>query len=47
MTKIHNSKLYDLEDRTFRFAKDTALFVKQLPIMRNAGKRERNFLMRR
>lgn len=31
MTKIHNSKQYDLEDRTFRFAKDTALFVKQLP----------------
>jgi four helix bundle protein len=31
MTKIHNSKLYDLEDRPFRFAKDTALFVKQRP----------------
>jgi four helix bundle protein len=31
MTKIPNSKRYDLEDRTFRFAKDTTLFVKQLP----------------
>jgi four helix bundle protein len=31
MTKIQNSKQFDLEDRTFDFAKDTALFVKQLP----------------
>jgi four helix bundle protein len=31
MTKIQNTKQYDLEDRTFQFAKDTALFVKQLP----------------
>jgi four helix bundle protein len=30
MTKIQNSKQYDLEDRTFRFAKNTALFIKQL-----------------
>ncbi len=31
MTKIQNSKQYDLENRTFQFAKDVALFVKQLP----------------
>jgi four helix bundle protein len=31
MTKIENSKPYDLENRTFQFAKDVALFVKQLP----------------
>ncbi len=31
MTEIRNSKQYDLEDRTFRFAQDTGLFVKQLP----------------
>jgi len=31
MTKIENSKRYDLENRTFQFAKDVALFVKQLP----------------
>ena len=26
-----NSKLYDLEDRTFKFAKDVAFYIKQLP----------------
>ena len=31
MTKIQNTKQYDLEDRTFRFAKDVALYLKQLP----------------
>ena len=32
MTKIQNSKpVYDLEDRTFQFAKDVRLFVKTLP----------------
>ena len=31
MTKIQNSKRYDLEDRTFNFAKDIALFVRRLP----------------
>ena len=32
MTKIQNSKpVYDLEERTFQFAKDVRLFVKSLP----------------
>jgi len=31
MTKIQNSKLYDLEDRTFVFAKNVRAFVKKLP----------------
>jgi hypothetical protein len=31
MTKIQNTKLYDLEERTFQFAKNTALYIKQLP----------------
>jgi len=32
MTKIKNSKpVYDLEERTFQFAKDVRLFVKTLP----------------
>jgi hypothetical protein len=32
MTKIRNSKLaYDLEKRTFQFAKAVRLFVKTLP----------------
>ena len=32
MTKIQNSKpVYDLEERTFQFAKDVRLFVKTLP----------------
>jgi len=32
MTKIRNSKpIYDLEERTFHFAKDVRLFVKTLP----------------
>ena len=31
MTKIQNSKHYDLEERTFQFAKAVRLFVKTLP----------------
>ncbi len=31
MNETRNSKQYDLEDRTFEFAKNTALYVKQLP----------------
>ena len=31
MTKNKNSKLYDLEDRTFLFAKKVRAFVKELP----------------
>ena len=32
MTKIRNSKpVYDLEERTFQFAKDVRIFVKTLP----------------
>jgi four helix bundle protein len=32
MTKIQNPKpVYDLEERTFQFAKDVRLFVKKLP----------------
>ncbi|MHC4963038.1 MAG: four helix bundle protein [Planctomycetota bacterium] len=31
MTKIQNSKLYDLEERTFQFAKAVRIFVKTLP----------------
>jgi four helix bundle protein len=31
MTEIQDSKHFDLEDRTFQFAKKTALYVKKLP----------------
>jgi four helix bundle protein len=31
MTKIKNSKQYDLEDRTFEFARRVRAFVKKLP----------------
>jgi four helix bundle protein len=32
MTEIENSKpVYDLEERTFQFAKDVRLFIKTLP----------------
>ena len=31
MTEIQNSKLYDLEERTFKFAEDIRNFVKKLP----------------
>jgi len=31
MTKIQNSKHYDLEDRTFEFARKVRSFVKKLP----------------
>jgi four helix bundle protein len=31
MTKIQSSKKYDLEDRTFLFAKDIREFIKRLP----------------
>ena len=31
MTKVRNSKQFDLEDRTFQFAKNVALFVRELP----------------
>ena len=31
MTEIRNSKVYDLEDRTFIFAKDNRSLVKKLP----------------
>ena len=31
MTKNQNSKQYDLEDRTFKFAKNVRSFVKKLP----------------
>ena len=31
MTKIRNSKPYDLEERTFQFAKSVRIFVKALP----------------
>jgi four helix bundle protein len=31
MTKIENSKQYDLEDRTLAFAKETRVFVSKLP----------------
>lgn len=31
MTKVQNSKPYDLEERTFQFAKAVRLFVKTLP----------------
>jgi len=31
MSEISNSKQYDLEDRTFSFAKNTRLFLKKLP----------------
>lgn len=30
MTEVQNSKLYDLEDRTLKFAKKTRTFVKKL-----------------
>ena len=31
MTKIQNTKHYDLEERTFQFARNVSLYVKQLP----------------
>jgi len=31
MTKIRNSKRYDLEERTFKFARDVRAFVRKLP----------------
>ena len=31
MTNTRNSKQFDLEDRTFQFAKSVTLFVRQLP----------------
>jgi len=31
MSKIESSKQYDLEERSFQFAKDIALFVNRLP----------------
>jgi four helix bundle protein len=31
MNQIQNPKQFDLEDRTFQFAKNTTLYVKQLP----------------
>jgi len=31
MTKTQNAKRYDLEDRTFKFAKEVRAFVKKLP----------------
>jgi four helix bundle protein len=31
MTKVQNSKPYDLEERTFQFAKAVRIFVKSLP----------------
>jgi len=31
MTKIQNSKQYDLEDRCLKFAKETRIFIKKLP----------------
>jgi len=31
MNKIQNAKQYDLEERTFKFAKDVSLYINQLP----------------
>jgi len=31
MTEIQNSKQYDLEDRTFKFARKIRIFIKKLP----------------
>jgi len=31
MTKIQNSKRYDLEERTLKFAKEVIKFIKSLP----------------
>jgi len=31
MTEIQNTKLYNLEERTFKFAKRNRMFVKKLP----------------
>ena len=36
MTKTQNSKRYDLEDRTFKFAQRVRVFVKQLKNFKNA-----------
>lgn len=32
MTEAQNSKHYDLEDRTFNFARDVRAFIKKLPL---------------
>jgi len=55
MDKIQNSKQYDLEGRTFQFAKNIALYVKQLPrnihnleygkqVVRASGSVEANYI---
>ena len=31
MTEVQNKKIYDLEDRTYEFAKNIRLFTKYLP----------------
>jgi four helix bundle protein len=31
MTEFQNTKQYNLEERTYQFAKDVALYIKQLP----------------
>ncbi len=31
MTKFQNTKLYDLEERTFKFARDVAVSIRKLP----------------
>ena len=55
MTEIPNSKQYDLEDRTFKFAEDCRDFVKQLPrtipnieygkqLIRSSGSQAANYI---
>jgi len=55
MTEIPNSKQYDLEDRTFKFAEDCRDFVKKLPrtipnieygkqLIRSSGSQAANYI---
>ncbi len=55
MTKIQNSKQYDLEERTFQFAKQCRDFVKKLPrtisnieygkqLIRSSGSQAANYI---
>ncbi|MBU1110570.1 four helix bundle protein [Patescibacteria group bacterium] len=55
MTKTQNSKQYDLEDRTYKFAKNCRDFIKQLPkgiahfeytkqLIRSSGSQAANYI---
>ena len=47
MTKNQNSKQYDLEDRTLKFAKNVRLFVKKLRKTIGNMEKDRNALIKK